>query len=344
MRRRWSDRMGGTLGFIRACIGGLALGLLMLAGFAFWSASKNAAASPATVTIAGLSPVARSLPLGGLSCLGPAQFASAAAQNRATLDTAAWAPFGVSENGWAVYAPLIAREIGTDCEPASAGFAAAFSRWRTAHGLSGAGQVDAHALSLLATIWLLRRPFVRAMKGGCPPSPDEQSLATAAPEESFGGKLIKARPAALDAYRRMTASARQDISPPPPILAIASAYRGPVEEAARCADGSCGNPAKARCSAHRTGLAMDLFSRLGPRARTLLHRQPGSAVSKPHAGLSVAGAKRGSVRLHALSLRALALGVDGGESLIDARLGPGDGGHGWDRTSDPLDVNEVLSR
>jgi D-alanyl-D-alanine carboxypeptidase len=273
----WGDRVGRVLEFIRTCIAGvIVVGLLLFVGAAILTSPSKRAASPTIQTIANRLPAPRHdlALLSSLSCLGPASFMAAASQNRETLNASVFAPFGVPEAGWAIYAPLIAREIGTTCGPDSVGFAAAFSRWQTAHNLSGAGRVDAPALSLLATTWLLRRPFVRAMKIGCPPPPSAESLATASPAESFGGKVIQARPAVLNAYRQMVAAARQEIALPPPLLTIASAYRGPVEEGARCADGSCGNPAKARCSAHRTGLALDLYLGSAP------GRQPFSTANE----------------------------------------------------------------
>ena len=261
------DRVSRVLGFIRACI--LAVGLLGLAVLAagvLLTTLLKGGSSPATRAIAHVLqiPHRESASSDRASCSAPAQFTAAAAHNAASLDAAVISRFGASETGWAIYAPLIAHEIGTTCEPDSAGFAAAFSRWQTAHGLAGAGQVDASDLSLLTTIWLLRRPFVRAMKSGCPPPPPPQNLTTAAAAESYGGKTVQARPAMLNAYRRMIAAARAEIGAAPPLLTIASAYRGPDEEAARCADGSCGNPAKARCSAHRTGLALDLYLGAAP--------------------------------------------------------------------------------
>lgn len=186
-------------------------------------------------------------------------FDTAAADNAASLNTQPVTAFGRPEAGWAIYAPLAAHEIATGCAPETPGFAAALADWQGAHGVAANGRMDAPTLSTLSTLWLLRRPFVRAMKGGCPASPNEQTLAKAGPTEAFGGKTVLARPAALDAYRRMVAAARAEITAPPPLLTIASAYRGPAEEAARCADGTCGNPAKAHCSAHRTGLAFDLY-------------------------------------------------------------------------------------
>ncbi len=198
-------------------------------------------------------------------CAAPANFAAAATDNAAGETAAVVSPFGKPETGWAVYAPLIGHEIGTACGAETPAFAAALAHWQTAHKLAAAeGRVDQATLSALGVAWLLRRPFVIAMKGGCPASPNEATLAKAAPAEAYGGKAVLARRGALDAYRRMVAAARAEITAPPPLLTIASAYRGPVEEAARCADGGCGTLAKAHCSAHRTGLAFDLYLGAAP--------------------------------------------------------------------------------
>jgi len=189
--------------------------------------------------------------------------ASAAAANAQSMGTLAISPFGVAETGWQVYEPLIARTIGTGCAGESAGFADKLHAWQAAHGLAATGQLDTATMSALALGWLKQRPFVATMRNGCPPSPDPAKLAVAGSGESFGGKVIMARPAALVAYRGMVAAARHD-GITAPLLTIASAWRGPDEELARCIDGSCGAAAKASCSAHRTGLAFDLVLGNGP--------------------------------------------------------------------------------
>ncbi|MBE7217673.1 MAG: D-alanyl-D-alanine carboxypeptidase family protein, partial [Caulobacteraceae bacterium] len=45
----------------------------------------------------------------------------------------------------------------------------------------------------------------------------------------------------------------------PRLLALVSGWRGPDEEAARCAAGGCDGRVRASCSAHRTGAALDLW-------------------------------------------------------------------------------------
>jgi hypothetical protein len=58
----------------------------------------------------------------------------------------------------------------------------------------------------------------------------------------------------------MVAAARADgVAGRPPLLALVSGFRGPGEEAQRCADGGCNTLTRAHCSAHRTGLALDLY-------------------------------------------------------------------------------------
>ena len=195
----------------------------------------------------------------GANCQAPPAFAQAARANGVSMTTLPVAPFGVAETGWEIYQPLIAREIGTGCTGDSALFASRLGAWQGAHRLAASGLVDAATLKQFALVWLLRRPFVVAMRHGCPPSPDPATLATASAQEAYGGKVVLARPAALAAYRRLLAAARQDGVAPSPLLRVAGAWRGPDEEAARCADGSCGTAAKARCSAHRTGLAFDFW-------------------------------------------------------------------------------------
>jgi hypothetical protein len=190
-------------------------------------------------------------------CAAPRELVAAAGANAQSRMTLAIAPFGVAETGWQFYEPLIARAIGSGCAGDSDGFAGSLRAWQAAHALAATGQVDAPTLSAMALGWLRRRPFVAAMRNGCPPAPDPSRLAVAGSGEAFGGKVILARPAALAAYRRMVAAARRDGVAGAPVLQIASAWRGPDEEAARCADDSCGTAAKAHCSAHRTGLAFD---------------------------------------------------------------------------------------
>ena len=245
-----------ALVFAVMCVMFMALGVISLVGPGRPEPAEGPAVLPKTAVSPPPPPVAA--PVTSEDCSAPRDLEAAAQDNAAGLATLSVAPFGVTETGWAVYAPMVAREIGDACAPQTASFASALARWQAAHSLTGAGRMDAATMSALSITWALRRPFVLVASKACPPPPGPTNLAMATPAESFGGKLLLARPAALAAYRRMAAALHGAVPDAPP-LRIASAYRGPIEEALRCATGGCGTPGRARCSAHRTGLAFDLM-------------------------------------------------------------------------------------
>lgn len=119
----------------------------------------------------------------------------------------------------------------------------------------------------MTTRWHLARPFVRTnAKGICPDAPLISSLATARPNESYGGKVIQLRPGALQAYRDMVAEARAaGVLRRPEVLTLFSGFRDPAADAERCArDNNCQGLVRTICSAHRTGLAMDVYIDAAP--------------------------------------------------------------------------------
>lgn len=187
---------------------------------------------------------------------------SAAQTNANTLPSLAWTPFGRPESGWEVYVTLIQHEIGTTCPPNSEGFARALADWERQNGQTPDGVLTEPAFLTMKAVVQIRRDFVRFTSGGaCPDTPD---LITAARiDEGYGGKQVWMRPRALDAYRRMAAAARAEvpeIAADPRNLTIFSGYRSPSVDAARCQiEGNCDGIVRARCSAHRTGLAADLY-------------------------------------------------------------------------------------
>ena len=196
-------------------------------------------------------------------------FEQAAQINAASLTGLAWKPFHRDEIGWEAYAPRIAQEVGASCAPTSTGFAGAVAQWQAAHALPATGQMDATTFGAMNNGWERARPFVRISQTGvCPEAPPEAGLTWAAPEEGYSRKPIQLRPGALAAYRRLVAAARAAspaIAADHRLLTIFSGYRSPEADAARCArDGDCGNVTRALCSAHRTGLAMDLYLGAAP--------------------------------------------------------------------------------
>ena len=191
----------------------------------------------------------------------------AAEANASALTALIWSPFGRPEVGWEIYAPRVAAEIRTGCAPSTPRFAAALAVWQKAHGLPPSGRLDAITFQPMLTGWHRERPFVRInAKGVCPGAPPLEALETAHPEESYGGKVIQLRPGALDAYRRMVAEAKAaGVLRRPEALTIFSGFREPDADAARCArDNNCQGLVRTICSAHRTGLAMDLYIAAAP--------------------------------------------------------------------------------
>ena len=196
-------------------------------------------------------------------------FEPAAAANAASLRTLDWKPFHRPETGWETYAPRIAHEIGVTCGPETQGFAVALSRWQKAHRLPASGRLDVATFDVMNGRWELQRPFVRVSAAGvCPEAPAGAALTRLAAGEAYGGKAVRLRAEALDSYRRMVAAARTEsplIGADHHLLAVLSGYRSPEEDNARCAkDNDCGNVTRAFCSAHRTGLAVDLYLGGGP--------------------------------------------------------------------------------
>lgn len=186
----------------------------------------------------------------------------AAAINAVGVSTLSWSPFGRAEAGWEPYLPMVARDLSADCPPDTPAFAAAFARFQAREGLPAWGLVNASHLMVLKSGWQARRPFVAALaKGECPET--AEVIAEARSGEALDGKTAWAHPAALRAWKAMAAAARAEvpeIGADPNALRLFSGYRSPALDAARCAaDGNCDGVARARCSAHRTGLALDLF-------------------------------------------------------------------------------------
>ncbi len=195
--------------------------------------------------------------------------AGAADANAAGLNTLSWAPFGRTETGWVIYAPRIGAEIGTACGPGSTRFAAALARWQAGHDLPQTGLLDGATFDVMKTRWTKARPFaVINANGQCPNAPALVGLARAKPNEAYGEKPAMLRPGALEAYRRMVEAARKDgvvSERDPRVLTIFSAFRDPAADAARCArDNNCQGVTRTICSAHRTGLAMDLYIAAAP--------------------------------------------------------------------------------
>ena len=198
------------------------------------------------------------------ACAGGVQYQLSAAQNVATLETAAVAPFGRIETGWKLYAPQVTHTIGSPCTPDTRAFAATLATWQAEHRLPATGAMNTVTLSAMKGTWQQARPFVAAFAAGsCPPAPAEEGLAAIAPREGWRGKISKLDADALSELRRMVTAAHAEdprIAADPLMLTIVSAFRSPAYDAERCKnEGNCNGIARARCSAHRTGRAVDFY-------------------------------------------------------------------------------------
>lgn len=194
-------------------------------------------------------------------CLDPA-FAGQAQANATSLTSLLWQPFGRYEVGWETYVPLISREIATACPPTSPAFAAAFARWQKGQGVAASGLMNEADFQRLRGVAQLRRPFVQLAAQKICPEPTLGVLEPNRSGEGYGGKQVFLRPTAFAAYRRMVAEARKDpaIAADARNLQIFSGYRSPAVDAQRCkTEGNCDGVVRATCSAHRTGLAIDLY-------------------------------------------------------------------------------------
>ncbi|MBP6013191.1 MAG: D-alanyl-D-alanine carboxypeptidase family protein [Alphaproteobacteria bacterium] len=201
-------------------------------------------------------------------CSEADRFALSAAQNAATIDSAPLAPFGRPETGWQIYEAQVAATIGTTCAAQSKRFAASVARWQSQHRLPATGTVGPATLAAMKQAWQKARPFIAAFaEGDCPEAAAAEELADIGPREGWLGKETQLHAQALAALRRMVAAARAAdprIAADPQMLTIVSAFRSPEYDAAKCAGGRCNGIAKARCSAHRTGTAVDLYVGAAP--------------------------------------------------------------------------------
>jgi hypothetical protein len=199
---------------------------------------------------------------------GDAALADAARRNEQSLTQLSFAPFRRAELGWEVYEPLIAHEIGATSDPGSPGFARSLAAWQARQGLRPTGVMDPATFTAMEVVWQGRRPFVAASKAQCPPSPPETSLATIPSADAYGGKVMLLRPGALAAYQSMAAAARAAtpaLKADKRLLTIFSAYRSADSDAARCArENNCQGVVRASCSAHLTGLAIDVYLGAAP--------------------------------------------------------------------------------
>lgn len=204
-------------------------------------------------------------------CTGKPRFSEAAARNAYNLDSLLWSPFRKPEQGWRTYGPMVGSEIGTDCAYDSQVFADRLAGWQAAHGLAATGVLDPASFEVMVVGWHRKRPFVRLSRFGCPAAPDAASLAVIPPAMTYGSRSMRLRPDALAALERMVADAKAAdpaIARDPRALLVFSAFRAPEDDDLRCQQqNNCDNIVRTNCSAHRTGLAVDIVVGARPGGR-----------------------------------------------------------------------------
>jgi hypothetical protein len=257
----------------------LAIVLIGAALFVVYVAPSTTKPAPPPVEAVALPPEpypvismpATGLPRGEVCNEAPA-FVVAAVRNALEVDTLVFTPFGRPETGWRIYAPHVASEIATACEPEDPGFANALAGWQRAHRRPSTGVLDPETFQAMKVRWHLKRPFVVLSRAtGCPPAATPTSLAATRKDEVYGATVIELRADALAAWRRMVADAREQdpaIAKDRQALLIFSGFRAPDADDLRCeTEGNCDNVVRTPCSAHRTGLAFDIVVGSAPGGR-----------------------------------------------------------------------------
>ncbi len=128
----------------------------------------------AALTVAALAGQARAeapepIPTAQICDRTPGAWDDTAEANAISLYALEWTPFGPSELGWEAYVPLMQQEVGSPCDPTSAGFAEALATFQARYGLAASGRFDQATFQVLRGLWQERRPFVMArVRGECP--------------------------------------------------------------------------------------------------------------------------------------------------------------------------------
>jgi len=194
----------------------------------------------------------------------------AAAANLELSKDLNWMFGSKAQHGWAIYVPLICREIGTDAEVQSSEFAAAVARWQRQNGLVSSGIIDSLTWSAMVRDFQSRRIKDRAY-------PHADQMVTAPASEFYDPErppeLRQVRRDAYEAYKRMLAAATADLRLAGPLddsaggtgapnqyLQIVSAFRSrEYQDHLRKQSPKSGRAGLAVNSPHFSGRALDLY-------------------------------------------------------------------------------------
>ena len=198
-----------------------------------------------------------------------AGFESAASMNARLRTELSWGFGGRTQRGWHLYAPLIARMIGSEDDASSSEFAMRLAGWQSSNGLGGQGILDHDTWTRMVSMMQSRR-----IKERTPPPADR--LVTAPPSDFYDpsrpGELRQVERQAYDAYRRMVRAAASDpslgllvtadgeLAPGEKYLKIISAYRSrEYQDNLRKQSPTSGRAGLAVNSPHFTGRALDIY-------------------------------------------------------------------------------------
>src|SRR5690606_11224312 len=107
---------------------GLAATLFLRPAAGMWKASAFViAALAAAVAGQAYAEAPEPAPTAQICDRAPGVWDDMAEANAISLYAIEWVPFGPSELGWEAYVPLIQHEVGSPCDPTSAGFAEALA-------------------------------------------------------------------------------------------------------------------------------------------------------------------------------------------------------------------------
>jgi hypothetical protein len=145
---------------------------------------------------------------GGAAAISAAAVSAAKAANVQLSRELNWVFGSKAQHGWAIYIPLICKEIGTDADIGSEEFALAVSRWQRRNGLAPVGSVD------LETWGAMVRDFQsQRIRDHAYPAPEQ--LVTAPASDFYDPErlpeLRQVQKDAYGAYRRMLAAADADL-------------------------------------------------------------------------------------------------------------------------------------
>ena len=199
-------------------------------------------------------------------------FGAAIARNADSMSNLEWTFGGRAQRGWYLYAPLIAREIGTDKKPDDEAFSVALAAWQASAKLNPSGILDDDTWTRMIAAWQSRR-----LKDHTPAAPNQLLKASTSdfydPSRPDGLRQVELQTYA--AYRRMIQAAASDsslhlamssdgntlaLAASEKFLKIVSAYRSrEYQEGLRKASPNAGRAGLAVNSPHFTGRAIDMY-------------------------------------------------------------------------------------